>query len=216
MFTHNHNAVLSASSRLGAQAAPALLSGAKRLLRRAASSIAAASLAAGLGLAFVAPLPTQAQQARTTSGRPRPTLSDRIDFEAYSITFRHGVPVGGRSHITLYQDGRYYFTGHFHVSGAPSYNVGIAWAVRTASGEALMFSKRGHLHGTFEHGSRDFDWNDSGTNPDIQRNWAQLAWGGTATYKKDVNMDINALITQATQAAALVGQIVKVIQVVAP
>lgn len=74
------------------------------------------------------------------------------------IAFNGGVPVGGFAQLTLFQSGNFNFNGHFHVSGAPSYNVGFAVGVRSSRGVLYTFLRSGHVAGTFEPGSRDFDW----------------------------------------------------------
>ena len=50
-------------------------------------------------------------------------LPTELDFDAPSIVFGGGVPVGGFSHLTLRQDGTYTFSGRFHDSGATEYNT---------------------------------------------------------------------------------------------
>lgn len=140
----------------------------------------------------------------------------KLEFDSKPIGFRSGVPVGGWSHLTLYPDGHFHFSGHFHVSGAPSYNVGLAWMVRSQSGQAFLFPRKGHLHGTFESGSRDSDWDVNGVNEDIKRNWADLVAGNKADWKAEVNMDITGIISEVKQAVEVVGQVVKVVQVINP
>ncbi|GAB3718983.1 hypothetical protein GCM10027598_31220 [Amycolatopsis oliviviridis] len=46
------------------------------------------------------------------------------------INFDNGVLVGGWANLTVYPNGNYNFSGHFHDSGATSYNVGIVMAIR--------------------------------------------------------------------------------------
>jgi hypothetical protein len=58
-----------------------------------------------------------------------PVLPGQLDWDSGYITFNNGVPVGGYSHLTLYMDGTYMFTGHFHDSGATEYNMNLVWAV---------------------------------------------------------------------------------------
>ena len=177
--------------------------------------LGAALVMAGIGL--LAAQPTSAQTPKNApvvqTGR-RANLPEKLEFDSKSITFRHGVPVGGWSHLTLYPDGHYHFSGHFHVSGAPSYNVGIVWMVRSSAGQAFMFSKTGHLHGTFESGSRDCNWDASGSNEDIKRSYAELV-GNKAGYKANVNADLSSLIADAKQVVSVAGDIVSAVSVVA-
>lgn len=178
----------------------------RSFVRRSSQKMALVAIVGGSALLSSL---SQAQSQKAASAA-------KLEFDAGPIVFRNGVPVGGRSHLTLYPDGHYHFTGHFHVSGAPSYNVGLAWMVRTSTGQAFLFAKKGHLHGTFESGSRDCNWDTSGANDDVRRSWAELSAGSRAECRSNVNIDIGSIITQAKQAVEVAGQVVRVIQVVAP
>jgi hypothetical protein len=145
---------------------------------------------------------------------PHPLLPAKLEFDTKRIGFRNGVPVGGWSHLTLYADGRYHFTGHFHVSGAPSYKVGLVWMVRSATGQVFQFTKQGKLHGTFDSGSRDCDWDLAGNNEDVRRAWADITRSWHANWKADVNFDLNGLIDQVKKLVEVAGQVVKIVQVV--
>ena len=59
--------------------------------------------------------------------------------------------------MTLWPDGRYHFTGHFHVSGAGGWDVAAACMVTTRTGHGYLFAKQGHVNGTLVSGSRDFN-----------------------------------------------------------
>jgi hypothetical protein len=144
---------------------------------------------------------------------PPPPLLDKLELDSGYITFSGGVPVGGYSHLTVFPNGAYSFTGHFHDSGATSYDMALVWVIRSGSGSAFTFAHSGRVHGTFESGSRDFDWGDSGTNPalaaaweDISRNGFQWRWDASA------NFDLGALIDEAVKR---VGQVASVIAIVA-
>jgi hypothetical protein len=136
----------------------------------------------------------------------------RIDLDTGYIAFHGGVPVGGYSHLTIYADGSYAYTGHFHVSGAPSYNYGLVWVVKDSQGRPFSFSHGGRLHGTFESGSRDDDWAFTGTNQQLARFWPDLAAGYSWAWKSAVNIDIRALINSTVEA---VGTAITVIAIVA-
>ena len=106
-------------------------------------------------------------------------------FEANwpSITFNGGVPVGGNANLKIWEDGNYQFTGHFHDSGATSYDTGVMFAVKGHNGYVLTFSNTGRVHGTFESGSRDHDWNVTGKNQyivDHAREFMGAAWRSKA------------------------------------
>lgn len=144
---------------------------------------------------------------------PEPPLPDLLGpFTWNPITFGGGVPVGGWAQLTLFRNGAVNFTGHFHVSGAPSYNVTCTYAVRAADGTVFTFTKTGRVHGTFETGSRDFDWGDNPTNTAVGADWANLAASWSWQAKAGANADIGALVGSAVQA---VGQAASVIAIIA-
>jgi hypothetical protein len=108
-------------------------------------------------------------------------------FQHSPIVFGGGVPVGGWAQLTLHRNGAYNYSGHFHDSGGTSYNVAQAFGVRDAKGTVYTFGVAGRVHGTFEPGSRDFDWNQSGTNPALAAGWADLCrewrWQSSASAR---------------------------------
>ena len=133
----------------------------------------------------------------------------QLDFNFSPIVFDNGVPVGGFAHLTIRQDGSYVFSGHFHDSGATSYKTALAYVVKDTKNQAYTFAHTGEVHGTFDSGSRDDDWNVTGNNPQIAANWAVLA-GGSSMAKASANLDIVALGNSVLTA---IGVIVKVISV---
>ncbi|MEO3807945.1 hypothetical protein ABGB17_02970 [Sphaerisporangium sp. B11E5] len=125
------------------------------------------------------------------------------------IVFGGGVPVGGWTTIALFPNGAFNYSGHFHVSGAPSYNVALTWVVTTRDGNpAFSLPIRGRVHGTFEPGSRDFDWNHSGLNPALAAAWPELSAGYRWQWNAGANIDIGALISTASRAIGVVGSII--------
>jgi hypothetical protein len=127
------------------------------------------------------------------------------------ITFGGGVPVGGYSQLTLFQSGHFNFNGHFHVSGAPSYNVAFAVGVRSQRGVLYTFLRSGHVAGTFEPGSRDFDWSVQELRDVVREDWANLAIGSTWWWNAKVNWDPLALlgtIKTLAETAGAVGSVV--------
>jgi len=159
-------------------------------------------------------VPSRRDDARAdnaaASGR---LLSAHIVIPA-TIVFGGGVPVGGWANLTVYPDGSYNFSGHFHVSGATSYNVGIVMAISdpTGAGTAFVFSDKGHVAGTFEPGSRDYDFNQSGNNPAIKNAWNNMmqhgyGWG----WSSNASWDLVGLLNQVK---TYIGYAQTVIQVV--
>jgi hypothetical protein len=85
-----------------------------------------------------------------------PAALPSISLASGPITFGGGVPVGGWSNLSLYPNGWFNFVGHFHDSGAPSYNVDHVWSIWSPGHGLIMIGTQGHMAGTFESGSRDF------------------------------------------------------------
>jgi hypothetical protein len=113
--------------------------------------------------------------------------------------------------LTLFQNGAFNFTGHFHVSGTPSYNDSLVWGIVSKSGVLYTFSHSGHMAGTFEPGSRDDDWNPQGTNAALAGGWADLAGGVSWRWQAAVNMDLGALINSLKQAISTTIQVVNTV-----
>ena len=127
-----------------------------------------------------------------------------------SITFDNGVPVGGWAQLTVYADGSYNFTGHFHDSGLPNYNDSLVFGLVSTSGTLYTFVHTGHMAGTFESGSRDDDWDVSGTNPALAAGWADLE-GGRWYWRAGVNWDPGPLIQDIETAAQIAGTVVSIV-----
>jgi hypothetical protein len=121
-------------------------------------------------------------------------------FDTGYITFNNGVPVGGYASLTLHSDGTCQFSGHFHVSGAPSYNVSFAWVIADSGGTAYTFTAHGHLAGTFESGSRDYNWNVTVNNPTVAANWAKLVAGYRWQWTASVRWDVAATLKDTIDA----------------
>jgi hypothetical protein len=128
------------------------------------------------------------------------------------IVFGGGVPVGGWSQLTLFRNGAVNFTGHFHVSGAPSYNVTCAYAVRAGDGTVFTFTRTGRVHGTFESGSRNFDWGDNPSSTAIAADWGNLTASWSWQARAGADIDIGSLVDSAVKA---VGQAAAVIAIIA-
>jgi hypothetical protein len=127
------------------------------------------------------------------------------------IAFSGGVPVGGSSQLTLFQSGHLNFTGHFHVSGLPSYNVGFAVGVRSQRGVLYTFLRAGHLAGTLEPGSRDFNWSVQDFRDVIRVDWPNIAVGSTWWWSARVNWDPMAILGSVKALAETVGAVASVV-----
>jgi hypothetical protein len=130
------------------------------------------------------------------------------------IHFGGGVPVRGFSQLTLFQSGHFNFVGHFHDSGATSYNVAFAVGVRSQRGVLYTFARSGHMAGTFEFGSRDFDWSIQEHRPVLQEDWANIATNSTWWWNAKVNLDIAGVLDTVktlAQAAGAVGSVIAMV-----
>lgn len=143
---------------------------------------------------------------------PPPLPSQLGPFTWSPIVFGGGVPVGGWAQLTLFSNGAVNFTGHFHDSGATSYDMTCTYAVRASDGTVYTFTKTGRVHGTFEAGSRDFDWGENPSNTAIGAGWANLVAGWSWQAKAGANVDVGALLDAAIRS---VGQAASVIAIVA-
>jgi hypothetical protein len=135
----------------------------------------------------------------------------QLDWNWYPITFDNGVPVGGSMHLTLRSDGSYTFSGHFHDSGFPSYDVSLTYLVKDAQNRVYTFTAQGHMAGTLESGSRDYDWAVNGNNPDIASNWASLANGSLGYGEATTSLDIGPFVADFKQAVGVVSDVIAVV-----
>ena len=79
--------------------------------------------------------------------------------------------------MALRSDGTYTFNGHMHDSGWDPYDFRIR-AIVTTGHICVAAQKTGHTDGTgsnpFGHVNRDFDWSETGINPQIRLHWDEL------------------------------------------
>ena len=85
--------------------------------------------------------------------------------------------------MTVYGNGQYEFSGHYHDSGFTSYGTNTVWAFRSGDGTVFTFTDSGHEAGTAElvtGGSRDHDWDNSGYNYyQLQADWSHIQQQGS-------------------------------------
>jgi hypothetical protein len=140
---------------------------------------------------------------------PPPPLPTQLGpFNSGTITFDNGVPVGGWMTLALFEDGTYSFSGHFHDSGAPNYDVDAVWVIVSSSGKAFTFEVKGHMNGTFESGSRDYDFAQNGQNDQLKDAWADLCAGYTWRWSAYVNWDVQAAVDDVVNALKVAGTII--------
>lgn len=142
--------------------------------------------------------------APTPTPPPPPSLS-QLDLDTGYIAFDNGVAVGGSSLLTLLPNGAFSFSGHFHDSGGASYDMSYVAIVATGN-SAITFEQGGRVHGTFEAGSRDWDWGISGNNPALTDLWESISSSYYWHWNAAANADIGQLITLGlTSLAAAIG-----------
>jgi hypothetical protein len=143
-----------------------------------------------------------------TIGAPS-KLPDVLHFHR-DLAFESDAPVGGWGDLALHADGAWNFSGHVHDSGATSYDVGVAWVVKSGSNTAYSFSETGHVAGTGESGSRDVDWNKSGTNDAIRADWMHLVSSHRDVVQFGASLNINPLMDDAVKVMGVVSAVVAV------
>jgi hypothetical protein len=149
-------------------------------------------------------------------GAGTPSLPTQLGpFNAPNINFDNGVPVGGSMSLALFQDGGFSFSGHFHDSGAPSYDVESVWVIVSNSGRAFTFAANGSTHGTFEPGSRNFDFAQNGKNDAIRDAWPDLCDGYHWRWSAYVNWNVKTAVDDAVNdlktAGVVIGAVVAVV-----
>jgi hypothetical protein len=166
--------------------------------------------AAGLALAVTAG-PAHA----ATAGHPK--ASARADTAAdwtwhRDVTFPDGWAIGGWEELTLRPDGSYRFQGHVHDSGGVSYDFGTVYAIRQPDARVLTFATTGHVRGTcfwFScDGSRDYDWDISGTRSEVAD---ARQTGFSAQASANTTLDLGAIFAALEKALGTVTQTVAIV-----
>jgi hypothetical protein len=138
---------------------------------------------------------------------PGPTpLPDLKTWGPASITFADGTALGGHCTVVVNNRGNWTFSGHMHDSGFDSYDYSLGVVIMTPSGIGYTLRHGGHTQGTSANplGSpnRNDDWTDSGNNPSIRDNWAQVAHPKAAFAWRIVAQDnLAGVISDAVQQA---------------
>ena len=134
-----------------------------------------------------------------------------LDWDWNPIVFDNGVPVGGWAHLSIRQDGSYTFSGHFHDSGATSYDMAIAWGVKDAQNRAYTFQHTCHVAGTFEPGSRDCDWAINSYSSDIANYWSDITASWTYNAQANADWDIWGTINNVVKALGVVASVIAIV-----
>lgn len=152
---------------------------------------------------------------------PQPSLPTQIGPINWNpITFPgSGLGISGQMQLILYSNGGYNFNGSFYDPDMLDYDDSLALTVTTGAGVMFTFSHTGTMHGWgdrwIEGGSATDSWSNTGTNPTIQANWAQLCaayrWQANAAY----NFDIGDLLSDVEAIVKAVQVVVQIIEIVA-
>lgn len=157
----------------------------------------------------------RAQAASDNSQAASRAIGNGITMNWSNITFDNGVPVGGWATLTVYGDGEYEFSGHLHDSGAPSYNSNTVLVLRSGDGTAFTFTDSGHEAGhveTFFGGSNDHNWDNTGTNPQLQADWANIQQQGWNWQPSaSVSFDAGTLFNEISTVIGVIKTVVSVV-----
>jgi hypothetical protein len=122
---------------------------------------------------------------------------------------------GGWTSLTLHSNGDWNFSGHMHDSGFVSYGDSVVWAVKNlGSDEIYVFPHGGHMDGTAATiwgGSRNDDWNNTGTNQVLADSWEGFfkpGGGFHLTMQARVNTDLKAVIDDAEKILGLAAAVI--------
>ncbi|MFF9849683.1 hypothetical protein [Streptomyces litmocidini] len=180
------------------------------LKRRVATGFAAALVAAGT---VAGPTAAGAAPSGTANLAPdSPSILPTQVIINRNVTFGGGVPVGGWYSLSVFPSGSYSYSGHMHDSGAPSYDFAGVCVVRFGNGTTFVFQTSGRMHGTFESGSRDYNWSRSNSRQSIRDAFRDSNGAWKARCSNKVNINVGALVDSTVQA---VGYAAKIIAIVA-
>ena len=138
----------------------------------------------------------------------------QMTFNTGNFDFGSGLfdpPVQGSAQLTVYADGGYNFVGHFHDSGALSYDDSLVFGIVSTSGVLYTFSHTGSVAGWTQFwDSSDDNWDVSGTNPALAAGWADLQ-GAHYYWRADVSWDVGALLQEIKDAAGIVETVISIV-----
>jgi hypothetical protein len=147
-----------------------------------------------------------------TGGAGKSPGAKSLSMKWDPIVFDGGIPVSGGAELSIQDDGRWDFHGHFHGSGFSAFDVNILFAVRSSKGALFTFGADGAVSGTLGAGSRDFTWKLSGTEAelgaawaDLQAGWSWQAQSGTGLEWGGLWGDVKGALSEASVVTAVVG-----------
>jgi hypothetical protein len=126
--------------------------------------------------------------------------------------------VDGSHDITMYSSGAVRFHTHFHDKGFFSYDYTLNCALKDAGSRAYTLSRKGHLPGTLESGSRTQDIDNTVTNRDVQANWKDIVSGDLIMHCKahsQNSLSLSAILDILKDIVAAIGTVKTVIAIFA-
>ncbi len=78
-------------------------------------------------------------------------------------------------------------------------------------GTAFSFTAKVHLNGTFESGSRDGDWYQTGNNVEIANHWRDLTTAWHYRWQAYVNWDWGIIVKPIEDALKAAGTVVQLV-----
>jgi hypothetical protein len=89
----------------------------------------------------------------------------------------------------------------------------MAWVVKDSKNVVYTFQlpDDAKVAGTFESGSRNYDWNIPGHDDRIAQNWKSIAANHYAVGQASVTLDVPNLVNSIIQALGLVLAIISVV-----
>jgi hypothetical protein len=128
-----------------------------------------------------------------------------------NIVFPSGIALGGWFDLALTRHGDISFSGHFHDSGADSYDTTLVVVLMTPDGLAYSVTHQGRTHGTFEPGSRNDDWAVNTQSNLVAANWdnqfALAGWRWSAHSTSLIGQALTNFVTDvANQLAQALGK----------
>jgi len=146
-----------------------------------------------------------------TGGAGKSPGAKNLTMKWDPIVFDGGIPVSGSAQLSLHQDGKWEFHGHFHGSGFSAFDVNILFAVRSEKGALYTFGAEGAVSGTLGAGSRDFTWKLSGTEAELANAWADLAAGWSWQAQSGTGQEWGGLWGDVKGALGEVGVVTAVV-----
>jgi hypothetical protein len=138
-------------------------------------------------------------------------LPPQVQFSFDSIVLPGGIPVGGFAHLVVRQDGSFAWSGHAHDSGGVGFNVGMIAGLKEPVGRVFTFFASGHVSGTFESGSRDFDFVVNQQDNRLAESWANIASGSTVAVRTSVTLNLEGLTQTIVEALGQAAEIIGIV-----